>query len=183
MLASSAAGAGYLYTLWHLNVPQTFFLQLTKQLSKPGYATSPSEIALENSIAKEFDRYMIDNAIQINPSQEAIIVKLDSKRPIARALKARIQMRQGEKAEAMMNSLPADYKIRLYLAQTAALAHAKRHDLVGAAKVLKAEEEESFVVHNRTAESAAEHVPTKRCDRSREVVARLAQGVVLLEVV
>lgn len=141
-LMDSAKGA-YFYSLWHLNIPQTFFNQWMGELGKASYKNSPSEIALEKSMTSDsernFDNFLIDNAIILTPFQEEIISQLEANRPVAHALKAYALQRKGEKAESMIASLPKNSKLRMRLSQTAALAHAQRKDLVGAAKIVKGE--------------------------------------------
>lgn len=133
-----AARAGYLYCLWNLNVPQTFLDEWVSSLSRKSFADSPLSLALDQTIVPTFDKWLLTNAPVVTPEQQRTLATLS----IARgnhfaSLRAWGALRSGEAAAPLLDLLPADHALKVPLANTVALALARKGDLRGAGAVLK----------------------------------------------
>lgn len=134
-MASRAAEA---YMYWKLGLAQTFFDRFTNLLSQQAFHDSRLAIALEQTVSKNFDKWLTDNAIAVSSDQQATIAKMDPKRSLLYAtLKGWIALRKGLEAKDILPLLPPDHAFKIPLAETAALALARNKDLAGAARVLK----------------------------------------------
>jgi hypothetical protein len=132
------AQAAHLYTLLKQNLNHSFMVQWIQALASSAYAKSKAELALESVFAAELDSWLISNPFVITQEQETILSGVESTRPVVATLKAWAAMRNAPRAEAILTSLPLKNRLGIYLAQTVSLARAKKNDLLGAAKILKA---------------------------------------------
>jgi len=129
--------SAYLYSIWKLSLHQTFLNKWLRLSTDHGYMASNAEKTFEGILPTNFDQWLLDNGLIVNPSQEEAINELDGKNPLAPALKAWVALRKGTKAEGILNSISSSSPFRYQLAETVALAHARKNDLVGVARVLK----------------------------------------------
>ncbi len=146
-----SAQAAYLYSLFKLNVPQTFFDSWVTSLSNPAFFDSNAAQALEENIAPQFDRWLVQNHIQLQPSQKTFISKMDLgslRSEIYLNLIAYTKIRSGLGAKDVLARLSVNNELRPLLAKTVALALARSGDLGGAAKTLKNFYEPSLVSRN-----------------------------------
>lgn len=134
----TSAHVAYLYLLWKMNVPQTFFHEWMAQLSRPSYQKSKSALGLEQTITPGFDAFLVDNAIQPDSSVADTISKVDESRgPLFTTLRAWLALRQGKSGLALLEKLPTDNRLKIPLSRTVALALAREKDLKTAGVVLK----------------------------------------------
>ncbi|MEK6705624.1 MAG: hypothetical protein AABZ06_07535 [Bdellovibrionota bacterium] len=132
------ANAAYLYLLWRENLSHTFFNEWTTMLSNDWFSKSTIALALEQTIAPDFDKWLLTNAISISPEQESILKKFDVTRSTVHAsLQAFINLRRGGAAEQLTMIIPTTSWLKPHLARTVALSYAKKNDLASAAKILK----------------------------------------------
>lgn len=128
----------YLYSLYRLGVPQTFFNQWMSALNSASFASSKAALALEETLAPEFDEWYLSHTIQTSTDQESLIQRLGAARSsVFTSLAASTFLRKGEAGAELLPKLPLNSKFRPLLSQTAAVALAKRGDLSNAARVLK----------------------------------------------
>ncbi len=132
--------AAWLYSLWKIDVPQTFFDQWVQAMTSSPFANSRGALALDQVIGPNFDQWVQIHSITVSPEQEIQIAGLDKGRGMHfLTLHGWAALRHGEKAAAILPNLPIGHSLKIPLAQTAALALAKRGDLAGAAKLMKVE--------------------------------------------
>jgi hypothetical protein len=133
------AKAAYLYSLWNLNVPQTFFNTFVAMLRDPGFAGSRAEFAFEATISPQLDSWLLANAIFPNEEQIAIIDALgDNAGGGARiTLQALASLKKGLKGQALLERMLPGNALSLPLAQTVSLALVRKGDLSTAARVFK----------------------------------------------
>lgn len=142
-----AGAAAYLYTLWKLELAQTFMDEWVARLSNPKFAENSVAIALTQTIAPELDRWLLRHSVQFGgPESEAVLAKIAGSAHAAAypALKAWNSIRKGEAAREALDLIPASSPLKLPLAQTVVIALAKRGDLAGAGRVLKTHLEPSI---------------------------------------
>lgn len=135
----SDAKAAFLYSLWKLDVPQTFFNRYVEFLREPTFASSRAEFAFEATIAPEFDGWLIANAIFPSEEQAAIIDALGDQATSATRidLQTLAALKKGIKGQALLERLPPTNSLALPLAQTVSLALVRKGDLPAAARVFK----------------------------------------------
>lgn len=133
-----AARTAFLYSLWKTGLPQTFFDEWVDSLSRKSFLESPLSLALDQTINPGFDKWLTDNAPAITAEQQRTLATIDMSRGNHYAsLRAWGALRSGEKAAEVLGFLPADHFLKAPLANTVALALAKKGDLRGAGAVLK----------------------------------------------
>lgn len=133
-----AARTAFLYSLWKLNLPQTFFDEWTNSLTRKSFLDSTMSLALDQTINPGFDKWLLENAVVVTPEQERVLATIDLSRGSHFAsLRAWGALRSGEKANPALALLPADHPLKVPLANTVALALARKGDLRGAGAVLK----------------------------------------------
>ncbi|MBY0370737.1 hypothetical protein K2X33_08625 [bacterium] len=134
----AAARTGYLYALWNLKVPQTFLDQWVDSLSRKSFQDSPLSLALDQTIQPGFDAWLFENAPVITPEQAKTLASISLARGNHFAsLRAWGALRAGEAASPVLEILPADHPLKVPLANTVALALARKGDLRTAGAVLK----------------------------------------------
>ncbi len=134
----STAKAAQLYLLWNLDIPQTFFDEYVKELGNAGFGESRAAMALEQTIAPNFDQWLYKNMPVYSPEQREIIRKVPLTRgPQFLTLQAYVLARTGEQAAEVLEKLPPGHKLKTTLAKTVMLAKARKGDLRGAAGVMK----------------------------------------------
>jgi tetratricopeptide (TPR) repeat protein len=134
----STARAAFLYSLWKVGVPQTFFDEWVDALTRKSFLESPLSLALDQTIQPGFDKWLLETAPSITAAQQQVIQAVDLSRGSHFAsLRAWAALRSGEAANAVLALLPADHFLKVPLANTVALAMAKKGDLRGAGAVLK----------------------------------------------
>ncbi len=135
---SASGRAAYLFSLYQLGLPQTFLNQWLTSMNSNDFANSKAAAALEESIAPDFDSWFEKNSLQLSVDQEATIQQMGpSRSSVFTSLTAVTFLRKGEAGAELLAKLPVNSVYRPLLAQTAAIALAKRNDLGNAAKVLK----------------------------------------------
>ncbi len=133
-----AARAGYLYSLYKLNLPQTFFDQWVESLDRKSFVDSSLSLALDQTINPGFDKWWVDNAVSVTAEQLRTVAKQNQNRGSHYAtVQAWGSLRTGVNAERALALLPADHALKVPLANTVALALARKSDLRGAGAVLK----------------------------------------------
>ncbi len=133
-----AARTAYLYCLWKAGVPQTFFDEWVSNLTRKSFLDSPLSLALDQTINPGFDKWLTENAPAISADQQRTLASIDLSRGSHYAsLRAWGALRSGEKANDALGLLAADHFLKIPLANTVALALAKKGDLRGAGAVLK----------------------------------------------
>lgn len=149
----TSARVAYLYLLWKMDVPQTFFHHWTAQLSRPSYLQSKTALALEQTITPGFDAWLVDNAIQGDTNLNELIARLDPARgSLFTTVKAWLSLRKGKAGHAYLEMLPVDNRLKIPLARTVALALAREKDLKTAGTVLKKHMEPAIeAIHSRDA--------------------------------
>ncbi len=135
---TAPAKAAYLYLLWNLDVPQTFFDEYTKELANSSFGETRAGMALDQTIAPGFDKWLYTNLPLVSPEQREIIRKV----PLTRGqqfltLQAYVLARQGVLAAETLEKLPPGHKMKVALAKTVMLAKARKGDLRGAAGIMK----------------------------------------------
>jgi tetratricopeptide (TPR) repeat protein len=134
----STARAAYLYCLWKVGVPQTFFDEWVDALSRKSFSDSPLSLALDQTIQPGFEKWLSDSAIGVSQEQQQTLGKLDLSRGSHFAtLRAWSVLRKGDLAAGALELLPADHFLKIPLANTVALSLARKGDLRGAGAVLK----------------------------------------------
>lgn len=132
------ARVAYLYLLWKLELPQTFFHEWTEQLSRPSYLQSRTALGLEQTLTPGFDAWLEDHAIQAGPNFSAAISPIEPSRGILfTTFRAWLALRQGKTGLPLLDLLPVDHRLKIPLARTVALALAREKDLKTAGSVLK----------------------------------------------
>lgn len=134
----TTARVAYLYLLWKMNLPQTFFHEWMAQLSRPSYLQSKVAVGLEQTLTPGFDVWLVDNAIQADSSLTDLISKIEPSRGVLfTTLRAWLVLRQGKMGLPLLEKLPTDHRLKIPLARTVALALAREKDLKTAGTVLK----------------------------------------------
>jgi tetratricopeptide (TPR) repeat protein len=132
------AEGAYLYLLWKVGLGQTFFDEWTDRLTQKSFVDSPVAFALDQTIAGEFNAWLVDQGIQVSETQKALIEKLDVRRGgHVATLKAYVALRSGASGLKTLELLPLDHPLKATLAQSVALGLARVGDLAGAGAVLK----------------------------------------------
>lgn len=130
--------AAWLYTLWKMDLPQTFVDQWLKAQAQTIFVKSKDNAVLDLIFAQDFDRYLTQNEISLTQTQIENIQKLDSARGShILSLLAYSALRSGDRAVAIVPMLPATHSMKIALAQTAALSLAQKQDLGAAGKMMK----------------------------------------------
>jgi tetratricopeptide (TPR) repeat protein len=133
-----AARTAYLYCLWKLDLPQTFFNEWVDSLSRRSFLDSSLSLALEATITGSFDNWLLAKAPTISSEQIRVLSKIEPSRGKHFAsLQAWSVLRSGEKAAPTLALLQADHPLKAPVARTVALALARKGDLRGAGAVLK----------------------------------------------
>ncbi len=133
-----AADAAHIYCLQKISLAQTAFDYWVKKIAQPGFSESRVGMALEQVLGADLDRWVMENAILVSPEQGAILSRLDLSKSLFNAtLRGLSALRKGDKAAEVLSALPVQSRLKLPLAQTAALAAAKKGDLATAARILK----------------------------------------------
>ncbi len=136
----NAIGAAYLYSLYRLNLPQSFVSDWLAMMEKDVFVASPSSQALDEALmtTEPLDQWISSRKIQLTASQEEIVKKIGSARhPSWLMMNAFVLQRKGLAAEEILTKLPINSSFRPKLSMTVALAYARKGDLANAAKVLK----------------------------------------------
>lgn len=153
----TAARTAYLYCLWKLDVPQTFFNEWVDSLSRKSYLDSPLSLALDQTINPGFDKWLLDKAPAVSAEQHRILSTIDLTRGSHFAsLRAWSVLRAGEKAAPALALLAADHVLKAPLAKTVALALARKGDLRGAGAVLK-QHLEPAIEHRKDVAGLSQH--------------------------
>lgn len=130
--------AAYLYSLYRLNLSQSFVAGWMNAMEKESFSTSQAAFALDEALSTNFDQWLFNSKIQFTAAQEAIIQKVGASRhPSWLSLNAFISQRKGMAAEALLSKLATNSPFRPKLAMTVALAYARKGELSNAAKTLK----------------------------------------------
>ena len=158
------ARSAWLYSLWKLDLAQSFVDQWIDSQNSKGYASSRAAGALDQVLAQAgLDRWLSERAVALSPEQEASVKRLDTARGLhVLTLQAWGQLRQGEGALPTLKKLPLEHGLRPALAQTVALARARRGDLAGAAQVLKHELEPVLEARGDALALSAHHLQVAR---------------------
>lgn len=158
------ARSAWLYSLWKLDLAQSFVDQWIDSQNSKGYASSRAAGALDQVLAQAgLDRWLGERAVALSPEQEASVKRLDTARGLhVLTLQAWGQLRQGEGALSTLKKLPLENGLRPALAQTVALARARRGDLAGAAQVLKHELEPVLEARGDALALSAHHLQVAR---------------------
>jgi hypothetical protein len=135
---STSARAAYLYSLYQVNTPQTFFDEWMQSMANPEFASHKASTSLEEAISAQFDQWFLDSEISMTSQQQELIKKIGfSRSPVFLALNAATLRKKGEAAVSILEKLPLNSAFRPWLAQTVAVSYAKKGDLANAAKILK----------------------------------------------
>lgn len=135
---SDVGQSSMIYCLWNLNIPQTFFNEWVRHLEKPAFRNSRMMMALDQTIGPTLPAWLEANAVQLSPEQIKLIGTLDiSKNANYLMLNALTKVRSGEGALPILEKLPVEHPLKIQLAETVALAYARRNDLGKAASILK----------------------------------------------
>ncbi len=133
----SAVDAAHLYSLYRLNLSQTFMQNWMTAMEKETFATSQASFALDEAVT-DLDQWLFARKIVLTPVQEALIRKVGlARHPNWLVLNAFVLQRKGLAAEEALSKLAVNSPFRPRLAMTVALAHARKGDLQSAAKTLK----------------------------------------------
>lgn len=138
--------AAYLYSLWHLNTPQTFLNEWLSALAKESFKKNPLAAALEAKLAPEFDSWVVNNVPTLEPEAITTINRFPATRggPFL-TLHAWKSLRSPKDAKTLLAQLPADHKLKRYLGETVVLDLVRNGKLVEAGKVLRESVEPTFV--------------------------------------
>jgi hypothetical protein len=135
-----AARAAWLYSLYRLDLAQSFIDEWIQAQQNPNFSASRDAAALDQVVGQNFTRYLFDRGIYLTPEQQAVVKKFDrNKGPHVLSLVAYASLRSGVQAQEIAPLLPMDHPYKIPLAQTAALAMVKKGDLAGAAQFMKAQ--------------------------------------------
>ncbi len=158
------ARSAWLYSLWKLGLAQSFVDQWIDSQNSKGFASSRAAGALDQVLAQAgLDRWLGERAVALSPEQETAVKRLDTARGLhVLTLQAWGQLRQGEGALPTLKKLPLEHGLRPALAQTVALARARRGDLAGAAQVLKHELEPVLEARGDALALSAHHLQVAR---------------------
>jgi tetratricopeptide (TPR) repeat protein len=131
--------AAHLYSLYRLNLSQSFMNDWLKSMDEGSFSTSQAAFTLDEAVSTQsFDQWLADQKIQLTAEQEAIIRKIGhSRHPAWLSLNAMVMQRKGLAGEELLSKLGINSPFRPKLAMTVALAYARKNDLGNAAKVLK----------------------------------------------
>lgn len=140
----SAAEGAQIYSFWKLGLSQLFIDQWIRKLSDKSFTDSKSAFMLNQVIQAQLPQWLLDQAIAFRPDQLSTIEALPTNSPAYLALKAWAAIRGGEKAVTILPLLPNNHPLKLPLAQSAALAFARKGDLGSAARILKTHAEASI---------------------------------------
>lgn len=128
----------YLYCLWKLGLGQTFLDEWLDKLTQKSFADSTISVALDQTIAGDFNTWLMEQVPVIDESQRAQIRALDVRRGShVASLKAFVDLRSGVAALKVLEMLPADHPLKVVLGESVSLAMARSGDLAGAGTVLK----------------------------------------------
>lgn len=136
----NSINAAYVYSLYRLDLAQSFMNEWLKAMDNTSFASSPAAFSLDEAVSSiiPMDQWLVDQKIQLTAEQEAIIRKTGmSRHPAWLSLHAMILQRKGMAAEEILSKLGVNSPFRPKLAMTVALAYAKKNDLGNAAKILK----------------------------------------------
>ena len=136
----SLTQAAFLYSLYRLNLAQTFVDQWMESMDHESFAKSVGATALDAAIASKMslESWFFEHKIQLSSDEEAVIKKIGASRNANwLMLNAWIQHRQGLAAESMLTKLPVNSALRPKLSMTVSLAYARKGDVSNAARVLK----------------------------------------------
>ncbi len=152
-----AARTAYLYCLWKLNVPQTFFNEWVDSLSRKSFQDSALSLALDQTINPGFDKWLLDNVPAVTAEQQRILAQVGFTRGSHYAsLYAWGLLRSGEKAKDALGILAADHPLKAPLSETVSLALARKGDLKGAGAVLK-QHLEPAIEHRKDVRGLSRH--------------------------
>ncbi len=129
--------AAYLYSLYRLNLSQTFFDGWMNAMSKPSFASSQASYALDESIMN-IEEWLFSRKIQVSSTQQSLIKSVGfARHPNWLMIQGYVLQRKGLAAEEVLSRLPINSSLRPKLSMTVALAYARKGDLANAAKILK----------------------------------------------
>lgn len=137
-----SAQIAWLYSLWKLNLPQTFTQAWFEAQANPALASHRLMQTLEQVMAPTAAQWLQTGAVALTPSQEQQLTTLGEAArtsPVALSYRALSAMRKGDAALSVVSQLAPDHALKMPLAQTAALAAARRGDLAAAGGILKAQ--------------------------------------------
>lgn len=133
-----AATSARLYTLSKLGLSQTLFDEWVVASSDAAFRSSRAGAELNAHLANGFDRFLVDEAIQVSDSSKTQVEALAvSAIPQAKSLRALLALRQGEKALPALTSIEPANAFAIPLARTVALDQVRKGNLKGAAQTLK----------------------------------------------
>lgn len=133
-----AGESAYLYLLWKLNLGQTFFDEWVNALGRKSFLESRTGIALDQTISPDFDKWLLNQAIDITTEQRAVLSKVDPSRGShIQFLASYMALRGGAKGRELLDALPSTSPLKVPLANTVALSLARANDLAGAGTVLQ----------------------------------------------
>lgn len=133
-----AAKGAYLYSLWKMNLPQTFVNEWLNSFSSSSFASSHASRALEESLNENFDQWILTHTPSLRPEVLSILANIPVERsPMFQTLKGWVAMRKGTSSRATLTKLPEDHRLRPLIAQSVALQYAKENNLVEAGRVLR----------------------------------------------
>ncbi len=133
----NAVDAAHLYSLYRLNLSQTFISNWMTAMERESFVSSQASFALDEAVT-DLDQWLLAHKIQLSPVQEALIRKIGlARHPNWLILNAFVLQRKGLAAEESLSKLALNSPFRPRLAMTVALAHARKGDLQAAAKTLK----------------------------------------------
>lgn len=137
-----SARAAWLYTLWKLDLPQTFVDQWVLFSQNPSFASHRARAVLNQILAGTIDRWMTDHQVTITDEHRPYLERLGASQDLTEmTLHALTKLRRGEEAIPILKRLPAGHALKIPLAQTAVLALARQHKLGEAGQILKTEME------------------------------------------
>lgn len=146
---TNVSRAAFLYTLWKLQLKNTFVSEWIKAQAVPNFKTDRFAYTLDEIVSKGFDQWLVENPYEVNPQEVSILTSGGSEMgPIATALYASTFLRKGTAALPIVEKLPAKHAFKLELGKTVALALAKKGDLAGAGRVLKLHVEPALEARN-----------------------------------
>ncbi|MBL7716680.1 MAG: hypothetical protein JNL01_14545 [Bdellovibrionales bacterium] len=147
---TNVSRAGFLYTLWKLQLKNTFVSEWIKAQAVPGFKSDRFSYALDEIVSKGFDQWLVENPYDVNPQELSILSAggTDQMGPIAMSLYASSFLRKGTAALPILEKLTAKHAFKLELGKTVSLALAKKGDLAGAGRVLKLHVEPALEARN-----------------------------------
>lgn len=136
----SVCRAAYLYSLWNLKLPQTFFEEWMEALEDKRFREGPLARHLESAVAPHLERWVYHSYVKVTPAQKATLEKLvESGRTGVLPILAWASLRSGVSAQSLLPRLTQKHTLRPWLVRSILFDLSRQNRMKEAQELLRRE--------------------------------------------